>query len=279
MKRTLSTVLTLVLCLLSVSAQTKLNAKAEKAFQKGVNCKVWNEETGWHEKTGDYARALMYYEEAAALGHGEAAYRAAIHYVFGLGCTKDLAKAAYYYEMAIENKVDFKDHYQLAANNAGWNYMTEPSIRNYDKAFKYLQIGVEHENKYSYSNLGYLYLFGLGCEKDAAKAFSLCTESLNKGNQYANNHLAYMYYYGEGVEQNYEQAWKCVEATKNDLSEAGKFIRANCLFFGYAHYHDFDQAHNLYDELDQAGFAPAKQMFDYFYTEKDKEMKRMNEKK
>ena len=62
------------------------------AFEQGYAC----------EKSGDFLRAIEYYEIASTEGHDEAECRLATIYRFGRGVPKDFEKAMYWYQRSAE---------------------------------------------------------------------------------------------------------------------------------------------------------------------------------
>lgn len=280
MKKLLFAIFTLTMCTLCVVAQTKDEKKAEKLFQKGVSKGGWDNKTNviYARSTYELSRALPYYEQAAELGHGLAAYRAGNQYYYGRGTNENIKLAVYYWEIALAHKAGIPEKYLgLAANNIGWKCLTDPEVRDYDKAFKYSALSMDYGNNYSFDNLATCYMFGYGCEKNPTKAFNLSNEGLSRGDKLANNNLAYMYYYGMGTNQDYAKAWRCTETVQKELSGVGMFIRANCMLYGNGTSINFDEAHKLYKQSADEGFEPAKHVLEVFYTEKQKVEQRLEE--
>ena len=64
--------------------------------------------------------------------------------------------------------------------------------------------------------LGVIFLKGQGVEKDYQKAFDYFYKSSQNGNKYAYKNLAWMYLKGLGVEKNLKEASRLLKISEND---------------------------------------------------------------
>ena len=74
---------------------------------------------------------------------------------------------------------------------------------NYEKALKIWTVEAEEGNKEAFYNIGLLYFFGNGVEKNLPLAFGYCQKAAFMGSPRAQNNLAFMYIKGLGVEKSY----------------------------------------------------------------------------
>src|SRR5256885_2330217 len=101
--------------------------------------------------------------------------------------------------------------------------------KNYEKALALFMVSAEqnHADAQNYDagqgNLGYMYQFGLGVEKDEKKAFEWYELSAKQNNAYAQCRLGYMYQNGLSVKKDekkavewYERSAKQNNATAQD---------------------------------------------------------------
>ena len=88
----------------------------------------------------------------------------------------------------------------LSDNDIGYKYYQKG---NYEKALKIWAVEAEEGNKEAIYNIGLLYFFGNGVEKNLSLAFEYCQKSAFMGSPRAQNNLAFMYNRGLGVEKSY----------------------------------------------------------------------------
>ena len=88
----------------------------------------------------------------------------------------------------------------LSDNDIGYKYYQKG---NYEKALKIWTVEAEEGNKEAIYNIGLLYFFGNGVEKNLPLAFEYCQKSAFMGSPRAQNNLAFMYNKGLGVEKSY----------------------------------------------------------------------------
>lgn len=157
----------------------------------------------------------------------------AFSYMFGLGVTKNITKAKKIYKLAIKKgnitsmhnlACLYKDYYKkydkaisflekpvilrhkYSMNVLGHIYLNVISVRNYVKAKKLFEESSALGNSDALKNLAYMYIYGLGVQKDYSKGKKLIEEAINLGSVDAINILAHVYKNGFGVIQNYSKA-------------------------------------------------------------------------
>jgi len=80
--------------------------------------------------------------------------------------------------------------------------------KDYVSAYKHWKISADAGDSISQYNMGLLYYFGNGVEKNLRTAFNYCKKSAEQGLPRAQNNLAHMYSDGLGVKQNYILSYK-----------------------------------------------------------------------
>ena len=88
----------------------------------------------------------------------------------------------------------------LADNDIGYKYYQKG---NYEKALKIWTVEADEGNRKAFYNIGLLYFFGNGVEKNLPLAFEYCQKAAFMGSPRAQNNLAFMYIKGLGVEKSY----------------------------------------------------------------------------
>ena len=88
----------------------------------------------------------------------------------------------------------------LGDSDIGYKYYQKG---NYEKALKIWAVEAEEGNKEAFYNIGLLYFFGNGVEKNLPLAFEYCQKAAFMGSPRAQNNLAFMYIKGLGVEKSY----------------------------------------------------------------------------
>ena len=97
----------------------------------------------------------------------------------------------------------------VAENDIGFKYYQKG---NYEKALEIWTVQAEKGSKEALYNIGLLYFFGNGVEKNLPLAFEYCQNAALMGSPRAQNNLAFMYIKGLGVEKSYihSYAWASV---------------------------------------------------------------------
>tara|TARA_B100000902_G_C27163596_1_gene840038 strand:- start:40 stop:513 length:474 start_codon:yes stop_codon:yes gene_type:complete len=107
----------------------------------------------------------------------------------------------------------------LASDDIGYKYY-EKGL--YEKAYSTWSKEIKKGNKEAMYNMGLLYYFGKGVDKDLKKAFEYCEKAAFKGSARAQNNLAFMYMKGMGIKKSYVSAyaWSLI-AIKNGYNSYG----------------------------------------------------------
>ena len=131
-------------------------------------------------RTQNYAKALEWYEKAAAEDNADAMFKLGLLYHNGQGVAQNNAKAIEWYEKAADKgntdaMVDLGMHY---ANGLG-------VARNYAKAREWYEKAAAKDNAIAMVNLAVLYHNGQGVARNYAKARELLNRAADKGNSNA----------------------------------------------------------------------------------------------
>ena len=174
-----------------------------------------------------YTDAMPMLEKAAQMGHSGAQNHLGVDYKTGEGVAKDLKKAIYWYQKAIDQ------------NNpkAMWNlaqlYKKGDGVAKDEKKYVSLLLraaGLGHSN--SQNSVGLLYQKGIGVAKNIEEAIKWYNAAADQGNEKAVYNLGLLYYNGTGVPRDLVKAreyWqKAVdmgdESTRKDLEEVEKLL-------------------------------------------------------
>ncbi len=154
---------------------------------------------GWAYETGEgvsknLAKAAYWYERGLEQENAQATNNLASLYLKGRGVKPDTKKALELYRKsaALGNAWAFA--------NLGWMYQNGVAVeQNLDAALSWYRKSTAKENKMGQNNLGRMYSLGLGVKKSLKEAVRLYRLSANQGYPIAQNNLGMMYLEGRGV--------------------------------------------------------------------------------
>ncbi|MBB2148651.1 SEL1-like repeat protein [Pedobacter gandavensis] len=167
----------------------------------------------------DDQKAFFWYQKGALADNENAMNGLGMCYKSGIGCPVDIDKALYWLnkaadaQLALANNnlgdiyaedglIPFNlgkalEHFQAAAKQGepkyNWLGYLHDSKGDYEKAVEYYQLGADQGNEVSAYNLGILYCYGLGTEKNIASAIAYLELSLDLGYHHAHLELAKIY--------------------------------------------------------------------------------------
>ena len=145
----------------------------------------------------NYKRAFYWWKKSAEKGHYKAQYGLYILYVKGLGTLKDLNRANYWKEKALQNIAAYKNY------KAAENYKRQ---RDNKKAILLFYKSAKLGNADAQCSIGIMYYLGEGVLKDLKKAASWWYQAAQKNHARSQYYLGVLYYHGEGVPKNLKQA-------------------------------------------------------------------------
>lgn len=168
----------------------------------------------------NYSEAVRWYQKAADKGHAPAQYALGHMYRYGLGVPQEFAAAIRWYQKAAEKKC------AAAQTNLGHIYCRGPAIardyreavqwvatetpQDYEQALAWYQKAAAQGHPVAQTNLGVMYLFGLGVAPDLAIAVKWFEKAAAKGYFPAQYAMGYIYRYGLGVRQDNHTAYQWV---------------------------------------------------------------------
>lgn len=150
-------------------------------------------------EANDNATAFIACTNAATQGNPDSQNKLGNLYFSGLGVSKDLNIAEFWYQKAlIQRNVK-------AAYNLGLLYSTlkKPAV-----AFKYFQKSADQNFPSGVFQVGYSYIEGVGVSKDIPKGLSLVRKAADDGEAMAQGYQGRLYHYGEHVKKDYAEALK-----------------------------------------------------------------------
>jgi len=174
---------------------------------------------------GDYVKALNTFYMLAKNDDAKAQYNVGFIYANGLGVEKNLMLAQQWYEKAA------KQGNGAAQYNLAQLYQEEgqKDAHAYEKAKYWYEKAIEAEIKDAYTNLGVMYLEGLGVEKNQNKAFGFFEKGASLGDGASQVNLAVLYAWGEGVTHDKMKAYEYLKkALQSGQSKAGEYLDLLC---------------------------------------------------
>ena len=158
---------------------------------------------GQNGKTKDYSQAVIYFRQAAEMGHADAQNYLGLCYDDGLGVDKDHVEAVKWYRKAAEQGEKYGQY------NLGDNYYYGEGVdKNYVEAVKWYRKAAEQGHSSAQNNLGNRYYNGEGVEQNYTEAVKWYRKAAEQGDKYGQYNLGNRYCYGEGVDKNYVEAVK-----------------------------------------------------------------------
>ena len=150
---------------------------------------------------------MLHFKLAAKAGNKKAYRRLGYMYEVGYGDAKNQNIAIKYYQLAIEQG----DHYSM--HNLANIYF---SRKEYKQAFKYYSKSIL-KSDYSAYDLGILYEFGLGAEKNMGAALKLYKKSISSGDVRGFLRMGVMYLEGIGLKRDEKKGHSFIrKALKNN---------------------------------------------------------------
>lgn len=146
-------------------------------------------------------KARKWFEKAAAQEHLKSMFQLALMLQKGEGGSRDPKRAVHFLTVASENGLGEAQH-ALAII-----YLKQGNAKNIDSAIFWLRKAVQQENSDAKRDLGFLYIDGVGVEKNYRQAQQLLTEPAQQGNPMSQFLLGEIYSRGGyGVEKRTKQA-------------------------------------------------------------------------
>jgi TPR repeat protein len=167
----------------------------------------------------DAAKAVEWYQKAAAQGDASAQDNLGVMYNNGAGVPQDAAKAVEWWQKAAaQGLAPAQDNLGVAYNNG------EGVPKDVAKALEWYQKAAAQGLTNAQYHLGVMYAKGEGVPRDAAKAVEWFQKAAAQGDASAQGYLGVMYYLGEGVPRD---AAKAVEWFQKAAAQEDAIAQSN----------------------------------------------------
>lgn len=165
------------------------------------------------------AESIKWYKMAAEQGHLPAFRNLYVSTYNGEnGVKKDINLAFSYAET-------YKDKVQLSHDFCYTIARDYQSVKNYEKANKWLELGIAKGNLGCINSLGLAYLYGEGVPENDAKAIELFTQGYQQNDAYSTYNLARCYHSGWGCTKDRAKAFELFTiAGKQNVMGAQSFL-------------------------------------------------------
>ncbi|EUD65642.1 hypothetical protein C922_03888 [Plasmodium inui San Antonio 1] len=146
----------------------------------------------------------------------------------------------------------------MAMYDLGKKYKEE---RNFSKAFEYISEASKKNNALAQKELGIIYLYGYGTEKDVRKSIESFSKAAAAGDVESKCYLGYIYYFVDEHKDVQKALNYLVEAAKHDYGEAFFFLAEIILDVSIRKHHIGDQVYHtifkLYEHAADLGYVQA----------------------
>lgn len=174
--------------------------------------------------------------------------------------------AAYWYEKAAENgnaeaMARLSDFYLEGKGGR---------TKDYNKAMEWIKKSVAKGDPYGYSNMGYMYCYGVGVSKNYDEAIKWFRKSADLNNEWGLCQMGHVYYSGYGKDKNYVEALKWYRKAADSGSGGGMCYCGNVYYNGgYGVTKDSKEAFNWYkksaDKYHAEGMGILGAMYEHGY--------------
>ena len=161
-----------------------MNGCATKVAQKAYSVQDMYRIGEGHYAASEYAKAIIWFRQAAEQGHVAAQNKLAWMLYFGEGCEKDLNEARHWYQQAaIQGDAEAQNNLGILLEKG------EGGKRNLEMAAAWYAESAEQGNSTAQFNLGLSYLYGMGVKKDIEQARQWLQEAADNGHERASEIL------------------------------------------------------------------------------------------
>lgn len=151
---------------------------------------------------GEPEKAFASYLLSAQNGNIEAQYRTGVCFQNGLGVFSNANKAVYWYKKAAESCNSVRKYY-LATT---YHWLLPKDFHDYNKAYKLYQEAFEEGVAEAADNIGEMYTYGIGVEKNDNIAVEWYNKGASAGSAWSMYHLYRAYMNGQGIEEDVDKA-------------------------------------------------------------------------
>ena len=135
----------------------------------------------------------------------------------------------------IEPEITEPEKTEPETNKAGeWFSLGTEALQNedYETAVRYLEMAAEAGEAAAQTNLGIMYVNGIGVEQNHEKAVEYFLQAAEQGQPIAQTNLGVLYAGGDGVEQDYEKALEYYRQAADQGYNWGQYNLAYCYLVG-----------------------------------------------
>jgi TPR repeat protein len=201
----------------------------------------------------DHARGREWYEKAAALGHAVAQYNLGVISELGRGGAQDFGQAREWYEKAAAQG------HPAAQNNLGVAHETGRGVpRDLAKAREWYQRAAAQGYAPACYNLAALFDTGRGGIQDFGKAREWYEKAAAQGHPKAQHNLGVMYELGRGVRQNDAEARRWYEQAAAQGHADAEASLGVLYELGRSVQRDYEEARQWYEKAAAKGHAKAR---------------------
>jgi TPR repeat protein len=180
--------------------------------------------------TQDYAKALHYFQLAAALGNADGENDLGVLYDKGLGVTLDYPTALHWFTLAAAQGSADAD-YAIGVIYDDGHGVTQ----DYTKAMKYYRLAADKQIPNARNGIGILYFEGHGVPQDYTQALHWFGLAAGQHYSVAEDNVGLLYEQGSGVPQVYQIAlyWDQLAVSDGDTDAAADVQRVKSLIDHY----------------------------------------------
>lgn len=179
----------------------------------------------------DIPSALKYYELASSQGNSNAQYALGVLYYYGHEVTRDREKSKQYFELSASNGNPMSMY--MLGFMYWFGYGTDIDYEKSESFFRasldWMENASYQGSPTAQCNLGIFYSMKFYNEPDYVKALELLQKSANQQNGEALNDLGIMFSFGEGVERNEDIAKRYYKESALENDVYGLCNYAHCL--------------------------------------------------
>ncbi len=166
----------------------------------------------------DMAKAVEWWQKAAAQGDADAQHSLGLAYSNGEGVPKDMAKAVEWWRKAVAQG------HARAQFDLGLMYLHGAGVpEDMAKAVEWWQKAADQSFAPAQTSLGLAYRYGEGVPKDVVKAVELFRKAANQGESKAQLELGSMYAKGEGVPKDDSKSTEWYQKSAAQGNSAAQF--------------------------------------------------------
>lgn len=171
--------------------------------------------------------------------------------------------AAYWYEKAAEN-----GNAEAMARLSDFYIFGEGGRpKDYNKAMEWIKKSVALGDPYGYSNMGYMYCYGLGVSKNYDEAIKWFRKAADLNNEWGLCQMGHVYYSGYGKDKNYTEALKWYRKAADLGGDGGGMFHCGIVYYngGNGVTKDLKEAFNWFKKSAEKGYKNGMDWLGWMY--------------